>query len=100
MKYTSKGWLEHVPRGRHKLSVIEVDKNQMLDDCKTRAGGTVRRAVAKIFPMALELLARCGMISRATSRACYCGDAGHHTLSSTVHYSSVIFCNCLNLFGG
>src|SRR5690242_2011080 len=82
----------------HKLSVNEVDKNQMLAKRRTSGEIPASGAKAKILSVALELLTGCGMISRATSRACYQGDAGHHTLSSTVHYSLVNFCNRLEPF--
>ena len=85
--------------GRHKLSGSEVDKSQMLGNSSKAVLGT-EALPGRIFRMALELLSRCGMISRASSRIRSTGDAAHQALSSRVHYSSVMFCNWLNLFGG
>lgn len=50
--------------------------------------------------MALELLGRCGMIFRANLRNGGLDGAAHQSLSRRVHYSLVIFPNCLNLSGG
>ena len=85
---------------RHKLSDIEVDKNQMLGKIESGAFSALDDGRIRILRVALELLDGCGMISRASSLLRSNGDLAHHGLSSRVHYSSVIFCNRLNLFGG
>ena len=80
---------------------FEVDKNQMLGQGKQISGlmeaeGTLMR----ILHLALELLSGCGMILKVRSRTSLEGGLVHHSLSSRVHYSLVIFCNDLNLSGG
>jgi hypothetical protein len=80
---------------------FEVDKNQMLGvrqqvTTRIEAEGTLMQ----IFRLALELLNRCGMILKVRLRTLLEDGLVHHSLSSTVHYSLVIFCNDLNLSGG
>ena len=47
--------------------------------------------------LALELLRGCGMILRARLRTSPADERCHRLLSSSVHHSSVIWCNVLNL---
>ena len=52
------------------------------------------------FRLVLELLTACGMIFGARLRSSQAVGRCHRPLSSSVHYSSVIFVNDLNLSGG
>jgi len=59
-----------------------------------------RMGLTKNHLVALELLNRCGMILRARLPTSPSVGRCQRALSFTVHYSSVIFCNELNLSEG
>src|SRR5262249_43140719 len=84
--------------GGHKLLDREADKNAMLP--RHPSVSYPKRAGEKFPAVALELLAGCGMIFRASSRTSLVGDAGHYTLRFRLHYSLIISDNQLNLFAG
>ncbi len=88
---------------RNAINVLgfEVDKNQMLGE-RMRVSGRVEPegTLMQILRLALELLSGCGMILKVRSRTLLEDGLVHHSLSSRVYYSLVIFCNDLNLSGG
>ena len=66
-----------------------------------RVGGTAHYGQELDFlGLVLELLTACGMIFGARLRSSQAVGRCHRPLSSSVHYSSVIFVNDLNLSGG
>jgi len=85
-----------------------------MDDMRQMSGGEEQAkkgpkpSESKFFVLALELLRGCGMILRAkllgtspTDGRCHRADCGLKSpLSFTVHPSSVICCNGLNLSRG
>ena len=76
------------------------DKYPMLEAAGAEAGTVHYGQEKKIFDMVLELLAACGMILGARLLTSLAVGRCHRPLSSSVHYSLVIFVNCLNLSGG
>ena len=79
---------------------FEVDKNQMLGRGRPVTGRIeAEGTLMQIARLALELLSGCGMILKVRLRTLLEDGLVHHSLSSRVHYSLVIFCNDLNLSG-
>jgi|SRR5579862_1410343 len=79
-----------------------VDMTQMLGHGeysrpkKTPLGGSL---LGRVY-LALELLSGCGMILRARLRTSQAEQRYHRPLRPSVHHSSVIWCNVLNLLTG
>jgi len=60
----------------------------------------LRPGLGAVINLALELLSGCGMILRAQTRTSPAKPRCHWPLSFSVHHSSAIWCNALNLSSG
>jgi len=80
---------------------VGVDKYQLLEQSRgpERPRTFHYSRSSNFFALVFELLAPCGMISGARLRTSQAVGRCHRPLSSSVHYSLVIFDNGLNLSG-